>query len=59
MKFFIDFSGYCTIEANSEEEAEAKFWEGLQPPTKEGFDDVYDIECIESWEKYSGFSYPQ
>lgn len=50
MKFFIDFSGYCEIEANSKEEAEAKFWEGLQPPTAEGFNDVYDIDGIEPHE---------
>lgn len=51
MKFFIDFSGYCVIEANSEEEAETKFWEERQPPTKEGYNEVYDIDCIEPWGK--------
>lgn len=45
--FIIDFSGYCDIEANSAEEAERKFWEGLQPPSKEAFNDIYDIDCIE------------
>ena len=33
--YVIDFSGYCLIEADSEEEAEEKFWElraGLRGP---------------------------
>ncbi len=47
MKWYIDFSGYCEIEADSAEEAERKFWEGLQSPSKEAFNDVYDIDCIE------------
>ena len=45
-EFYIDFTGYCCIRAENEEEAEAKFWEGLQPPSKDTFDDVYDIEGI-------------
>lgn len=45
-EFYIDFTGYCCIEAENEEEAEAKFWEGLQIPSKYAFDDVYDIEAI-------------
>lgn len=27
MKFYIDFGGYCEIEANDEEEARLKFWD--------------------------------
>lgn len=46
-KFMIDFSGYCAIEAETKEEAEQKFWTGLQTPSEEAFDDVYDIDCIE------------
>lgn len=45
-EFYIDFTGYCCIRAENEEEAEAKFWEGLQTPSKDAFDDVYDIEGI-------------
>lgn len=45
-EFYIDFTGYCCIRAENEEEAEAKFWEGLQIPSKDAFDDVYDIEGI-------------
>ena len=26
MKFWFDFEGYCSIEAETEEEAEKKFW---------------------------------
>ena len=47
MKWYIDFSGYCEIEADSAEEAERKFWAGLQSPSKEAFNDVYDIDGIE------------
>ena len=46
-EFYIDFSGYCTIKAKNKEEAENKFWRGLQKPSKECYDDVYDIEGIE------------
>ena len=47
MKWYIDFSGYCTIEAETAEEAETKFWKGLRPPCEEAFDDVWDIDSIE------------
>ena len=50
MEWYIDFSGYCLITAETREEAEKKFWEGLQPPCKEGYDDVYDIDGIEKRE---------
>lgn len=49
-KYFIDFSGYCSIEAKNEEEAQEKFWRGLQSPSKDAFDDVYDIDGIEKQE---------
>lgn len=45
-EFYIDFEGYCVIEAESIEEAEAKFWNGLVAPSKETYDDVYDIVRI-------------
>lgn len=51
MKFFVDFNGYCCIDAYSKEEAEEKFWSGLQPPSKYAYDDVYDIECVEKDDK--------
>ena len=46
-KFFIDFSGYCCIDAKDKDEAEKKFWEGLQKPSTEAYDDVYDIDSVE------------
>ncbi len=52
MKWYIDFSGYCMIEAETAEEAERKFWEGLQSPSKEAFDDVWDIDGVEPAEDY-------
>lgn len=27
MKFYIDFTGYCEIEAENEEEAQQQFWD--------------------------------
>lgn len=40
-KYYVDFQGYCSIEANSADEAERKFWAG------EGFDHVVEIDGIE------------
>lgn len=47
-KYYISFDGYVTIEANTIEEAEEKFWSGLTCITEEGYDDYYDINLIES-----------
>lgn len=46
-KYYIDFNGYCTIEANNANEAREKFWKGLRAPTEECFDDVWIIDGIE------------
>jgi hypothetical protein len=46
-EWYIDFSGYCKIKAKTKEEAERKFWSGMTPPSRECFDDIYDIENIE------------
>ena len=46
-KYYVDFSGYCVIEAENEDEAERLFWTGLRPPCEAGKDDVYDIDYIE------------
>lgn len=43
-RFYIDFSGYCEIEAETEEEAERIFWERLPVV---GENDVWDIDGIE------------
>lgn len=50
-EFYIDFSGYCVIAASNEDEAIKKFWAGLQPPSKDAYDDVYDIEGVEEESK--------
>ena len=47
--FYIDFDGYCIMEAATKEEAEQKFWDTLQKPcdTKDCYDDIYDIDSIQ------------
>lgn len=40
-EFFVDFAGYCKIEAETEDEARYKFWETNQPPS---------TECDEDWQ---------
>ena len=43
-KFYVDFDGYCIVEAETVEEAEQKFWHNL--PTV-GSDDVWNLDGIE------------
>lgn len=50
-KFWVDFSGYCEVEAETPEEAEEKFWNGIQRPSTACENDVYDIESIEEVEE--------
>lgn len=49
MKYYVDFSGYLTIEANSAEEAEQKMWALINSLNMTGdySDDVWDIENVE------------
>lgn len=48
MKYWIDFSGYVKVEANSQEDAEQKFWHEFVRDCREPFsNDVWDIEFIE------------
>lgn len=48
MKYWIDFSGYVKVEADSREDAERKFWAQFVNNCYEPFsDDVWDIENIE------------
>ena len=42
-KYFIDFEGYCAIDARSPDEAKNEFWNGLQSPTKGGYDAEYEV----------------
>ena len=46
-KFYIDFSGYCAVEAETKEEAEEKFWNTLQKPCESCYEDIYGIDSIE------------
>ena len=45
--YYIDFSGYCKINAENEKQAEEIFWEGLRSPSDTAYDAVYDIEGTE------------
>lgn len=48
MKYWIDFSGYVCVEAESAEDAESKFWQKFVPDASEPFsDDVWNIDGIE------------
>jgi hypothetical protein len=48
MKYWIDFSGYVKVEADSKEEAESLFWRWFVQNCREPFsDDVWDIDGIE------------
>ncbi len=49
-KFYIDFSGYLKVEANTPREAEEKFWRLVNSQfnlTGDYSDDVWDIDGIE------------
>ncbi len=46
-EFYIDFSGFCVIKAATKEEAEEKFWKDLQAPSKETYDEVYEVYEVE------------
>ena len=49
MKYWVDFSGYLKIEADSPEDAERKMWEWINSHSLTGdfSDDVWDIDGIE------------
>ena len=49
MKYWIDFSGYLKVEADSPEDAERKMWELINSYNLTGdfSDDVWDIDGIE------------
>lgn len=49
MKYYVDFSGYLTIEADSSDDAERKMWALIHSLNMTGdySDDVWDIENIE------------
>lgn len=47
-KFWIDFKGYCLVEAPDKEQAENQFFEHIYPEM-EGpiYNEVYEVEGIE------------
>ena len=51
-EFWVDFSGYMKVKADSKEEAERKFWhfinEGIDLSAGDLSDDVWNVEDIES-----------
>lgn len=47
MKYYIDFGGYCEIEADSPEEADKKFYDTLQRPCTACENEVYEVIGIE------------
>ena len=49
MKWYVDFDGYCEIEANTADEAEREFWR-LISEDKPLPSCVYDIDGIEKIE---------
>ena len=49
-EFYIDFSGYCKVKAQTMAEAEEIFWKainGLDAFQHNPYDDVWEIEDIE------------
>ncbi len=62
-KFWIDFSGYVTVEAENADEAERKFWHAIN--TQCGFcgrnefsDDVWDIDATTEVDEISTIDNP-
>lgn len=49
-KFWIDFQGYCCVDANSKEEAEEIFWDNILPSCNPLYDINYQVNTIEKEE---------
>lgn len=47
-KFWIDFSGYCMVEAPNKEQAENIFWENITPNTNALCDINYQVDTVEA-----------
>ena len=45
--YWIDFSGFVCIDAESVEEAREKFFSTYQAPCRDGYDYSYEIDSIE------------
>lgn len=46
-KYWIDFQGYCAVDANSWEEAENLFYGHINPANDIIYDEVYEVQGIE------------
>jgi len=46
LKYYIDFQGYCEIEAENADDAHNKFWEFINDD-KPLPENVYEVWCIE------------
>ncbi len=52
-KFWIDFQGYCCVDANSKEEAEEIFWDNMDsitPSDNHLYDITYQVDTVEKEE---------
>jgi hypothetical protein len=50
MKYYVDFSGYCEVEASSSKEAVQAFWSAVNDD-KPLPCNVYEIQCVEEKEE--------
>lgn len=62
-EFWIDFSGYVTVEAENDDEAERKFWHAINTKCpfldKDGFkDDVWDVDATQEVDEISTIDNP-
>jgi hypothetical protein len=62
-KFWIDFSGYVTVEAENDDEAERKFWRVIHTKCpfldRDGFsDDVWDVDATQEVDEISTIGNP-
>lgn len=46
-KFWIDFSGYCMVEAPNKEQAEEIFWDNITPDANALYDINYQVDTVE------------
>ena len=47
-RFWIDFQGYCCVDAETKEQAEEIFWENVTPNTNALYDINYQVDTIET-----------
>ena len=46
MKWHIDFSGWCEIEAKTKQEAEDKFWETVYISNEQNWCEIENVELL-------------